>query len=88
MTAIPDRIFYREMSEPAMYAAAVTPSDVTVFLQNTRALYVGVTGDVAVVMGGSSTTITFTNVPVGILPVRCSQVYSTGTTATGIIALN
>jgi hypothetical protein len=70
---------------PAYDAVAVTPSDTT-DLHNVRALYIGTTGDIAIVtIGGAS--VTFANVPVGFFPVRCTKVKSTGTTATDIVAL-
>ncbi|HEY6026400.1 MAG TPA: hypothetical protein VIV09_05820 [Pseudolabrys sp.] len=73
-------------SNPAVKAAAVTTSD-TVDLPNgvTRALYIGVTGNVVAVMEG--TAITFTAVPVGVLPIECTRVNATGTTASAIVAL-
>jgi hypothetical protein len=46
-----------------------------------RALWVSVTGHVAVTLK-SGTTLTFDNVPVGWFEVRCSQVNTAGTTAT------
>jgi len=67
-------------------AIAVTPNDSTV-LATTRGLYVGVSGDVAVVTKGHGTSVVFKNVPAGILPVRVTKVLSTGTTATDILAL-
>jgi hypothetical protein len=68
-------------------ARAVTPSD-SVMLPNgiCRALYIGVTGDVAALMAGGS-VVTFKAAPVGILPVQCQRVNSTNTTATNILAL-
>lgn len=51
------------------------------------ALYIGVTGDVAVVTQDRTTSVVFKAVPVGILPVRVSKVLSTGTTATDIVGL-
>ena len=67
-------------------AAAVTPSDSTV-LPVTRALYIGTTGNVAVVMADDENTVTFSNVPVGILPIQVTKVMSTNTTASTIVAL-
>ena len=63
---------------------AVTKSDSTIFSQPTRALWVGGTGDVAVkYIDGSTDTIQA--VPAGaLLPIRVTQVLSTGTTATKI----
>lgn len=72
-------------SSPAMHARAVTPSDSVNI--NARALYVGVTGNVAVLTSGGD-AVTFTAVPAGgIIPVNCQRVLSTGTTATSIVAL-
>jgi len=74
------------LDSPCDGGADVTPadSDLATF---SRALYVGGTGDVSVITTGGS-TITFSAVPAGtILPVRCRQVKSTGTTATFIDAL-
>lgn len=74
------------MTDPAYGAFAVTKSDATV-LAAVRALYIGVTGDVAIMPRGSTTAVTFKAVPVGILPVQCTKVMSTNTTATDIVAL-
>lgn len=71
----------------AVGVVAVTPSDVTVFTPPLRGLYVGTTGAVAVTCPDLSTAV-FTAVPAGvILPVLCSKVLSTGTTASTIIGL-
>lgn len=69
----------------ATKAAAVTPNDSTVV--NAIALYIGVTGDVAIKTDANATAVTFKAVPVGILPVKAYNVMSTGTTATNIVAL-
>ena len=66
-------------------AKAVTPSDsaVNAFTQ----LYVGGTGNVALVTA-DGTTVTFSGVPAGtILPISTAQVLSTNTTATLILGL-
>jgi hypothetical protein len=74
------------VGEPAVFAEAVTPSDVTV-LTTSRALYVGVTGDVAVTMLGGANA-TFVGVVGGtVLPIRVTKVLATGTTATSILNL-
>jgi len=67
-------------------AQTVTTSDSTI-IPITRALYVGVSGDIAVRMADQGTVITFTSVQAGILPIQVDQVLSTGTTATNILAL-
>lgn len=75
------------LSAPAGGAVPVTKSDTTV-LVGVRSLYVGVAGDVAVTMTDGSTA-TFTAVPAGsILPIQCTKVMSTGTSASAIVALN
>lgn len=69
----------------------VTKSDSTVFAYPTRGLYIGGTGDVTVSFGATAgyAIVTFSAVPTGtFLPIAVSQVRSTGTTATLIIALN
>jgi hypothetical protein len=51
------------------------------------ALYVGTGGNIKVDMSGSG-TVTFNNVGDGVfLPILVDRVYSTGTTASNIIAL-
>lgn len=79
---------------PYDLAAAVTPHDTNELPFVTRGLYVGTTGNVAVVMAadgsasGAGTAVTFVGVPAGaVLRVRCRKVMSTGTTASNIVAL-
>jgi hypothetical protein len=73
---------------PAVQLRAVTPSD-TVDLPAgpCRALYVGTTGDIAVIAKGDTAAVTLFSVPVGILPVSVTRVLVTGTTASAIVAL-
>jgi hypothetical protein len=74
-----------ESTAPATRYAAVTPNDSTVV--NARSLYVGTTGNIALKADANATAVTFTNVPVGILPVGAWIVMLTNTTASGIVAL-
>jgi hypothetical protein len=77
-----------ERSDPARYAAAVTPNDSTDLTWTTRGLYVGGSGNVVVHMAAEGTQITFVGVQAGtILPIAVSRVRSTSTTATNIVAL-
>ena len=72
---------------PAYNAVEVVPNDGVDLTNTSRALYVGGGGDVKVDMYGSG-TVTFVGVSAGsLLPVRVDRVYSTGTTATSIVAL-
>jgi len=73
------------VSDPVKFGTAVTPSNSTV-LTPTRALYIGTTGDVSVLMMNDE-TILFKAVAVGILPVQVTKVFATNTTATNIVAL-
>lgn len=67
--------------------AAVTKSDSADFAGGVaRGLYVGVSGDVAVV-GVDDTAVTFKALAVGYHPLVCKRVNSTATTATDIVAL-
>lgn len=70
----------------AKQADAVTKSDSTTIFA-TRALYVGTTGDVAVVFADGGGTKTFKAVPAGsILPISVTKVMN-ATTAGDILAL-
>ena len=73
-------------SNPADGAAAVTPNDSADLSFVARALYIGGTGNIKIDTPNGD-TVTFNSVPVGIFPVRANRVYSTGTTATNIVAL-
>lgn len=66
-------------------AVAVSKSDATV-IPTTRALYIGVTGDVVVTMANGNGPITYKAVPVGVLPVQVTQVLA-ATTATDMVAM-
>ena len=74
----------------ALQASAVTPSDATAVFFD--ALYIGTAGALAVEMlgrpGEAGNVLTFTAVPVGILPISVVRVLSTGTVASNIIGLN
>jgi hypothetical protein len=74
-------------TQSAVSAAGVTTADGSDLpIAPTRALYVGVAGDVKVDMA-DGTTVTFKNAPAGVLPVSVKRVYATGTAATNILAL-
>lgn len=77
------------LNAPAWDGRSVTPSDsANLPVVNSRALYIGGTGDVKVSFVSGGGTVTFVAVPVGtILPIQVSKVFNTGTTATQIVAL-
>lgn len=85
MGAVPN---ISDRTEPSVAQRAVTASDSVNFTDGAcRSLWIAVGGDVAVVgLDGAATTIE--DVPSGtVLPVAAKRVNSTGTTATGIVAL-
>ena len=66
--------------------SAVTTSDTV--QNNFVGLYVGVGGDVAIKGADGGAAITFKNVPTGaLLPIVCTRINSTSTTATNMVAL-
>ncbi|MBK9053344.1 MAG: hypothetical protein IPL78_21320 [Chloroflexi bacterium] len=74
-----------QQTRPAESAEAVTPNDETTFAP-TRGLYVGVSGDVVVQIGGAD--ITFVGLVAGVIhPLSVTKVLETGTTATDIVVV-
>lgn len=75
------------LSSPLTRAVAVTPNDSTDLANVSRAIYVGVAGDLEVITSGGDTVV-FTGVPAGaLLPIRAARVKAGQTTAEGILAL-
>lgn len=72
----------------ARSAAAVTPSDTTDLTIYAKALWIGGDGTLTVIPvdNTDNAPVTFA-VPQGVFPVQVRRVLSTGTTATGIVAL-
>jgi hypothetical protein len=57
------------------------------FTKTTRALYVGVAGNVKVDFASGGTAITLTALANGWHPIRITKVYQTGTTATSMVGV-
>ena len=74
---------------PATAAVAVTPSDTVNLATTSRALYVGVTGDLTVIMRDDTTNtgVLIKAAAVGYHPLRVTRVNATNTTATNIVSL-
>lgn len=69
---------------------AVTPNDgADLPAAGVRALLIGASGTLKVntLEGGTSNPRTYPNVPVGLFPIAVTKVFSTGTSASGIIAI-
>ena len=74
-------------SGPAVHAEAITISDTTTYTPPFRGVYVGGTGDLAVVMTDGSSA-TFSAVPAGsLLPICVTKIMSAGTSATLIVGV-
>lgn len=71
---------------PVQSAESVTPDDDT-DVGPYRALWIGVTGDVAVIHVGDSSAVTYTNVPVGWYPWAVKRVMATNTDADEIVGM-
>lgn len=75
------------LSDPAISAFDITPSDDADLEKTTRGLYVGVSGDVKVDMSDGE-TVTFVGLSAGVAhPICAKKIYDTGTSATDIIGL-
>lgn len=93
------RTVIRSDSDPCNRGFVVTPSDSVDLPFPGSKIYVGTTGDVAVILMPSNKkvgvppvtvtgdTVTFTAVPVGFMPVLVQRVLATGTTATNILGI-
>ena len=75
-----------DLNSPAEHVEAVVPNDSADLPNSTRALSVGVTGDVhlVTVAGDEETVYMAAGQP---FPIRVKRVFATGTTATNIVAL-
>lgn len=85
--AVDDFTGRTNIMNPATAAIAVTPSDTVNLGHVSRALWVGSTGDVTVIMADGGAAVTFSAVPVGWMPLRVSRVNATSTTASSIVAV-
>ena len=78
---------YGALQSPARSAKDVTPSGSDVTLTNeSRLILIGGAGTLKVDMAGTGAGITMTVQAGQELPIAVSQIYNTGTTATGIVA--
>ncbi|WP_323571694.1 hypothetical protein [Rhizobium sp. 28DA2] len=76
------------LRSPASHGFDIVPDDNNPLPSATRAIYVGNGGQLCLTLL-SGATVTFQNLPAGsLLPVRATRVFSTRTTATGLVGLN
>lgn len=85
--AVPTTISIASTPNSFEYAAAITTSDTTSLTGITRAVYVGGAGNITAIMLNGDAVL-FTAVPVGtVLPIRCTRINATATTATALVAM-
>jgi hypothetical protein len=65
---------------------AITTHDTNFLAQTVRAIWVGTTGNIRVILKDGS-DVTLSSVPVGLLRVRATRVMATGTTASNLVGL-
>jgi hypothetical protein len=82
---------FSSLSDPAIRATALSPSDTVDLTRVPKAIYVGSGGDLAMLGvgdGGSTEPTIWKNVPAGaIVPFRARRVFDTDTTAADLLAL-
>jgi hypothetical protein len=77
-----------ERNSPATKGAAVVPSDTAALPIPCKTLYSGSGGTLKVLLADDTVAVSFPNVPAGaFLPICAQQVFATGTTCTGMVAL-
>ncbi len=78
----------KDLSSPAFVLEAITASNTVDLTNGTRGIYVGGSGDIAVVSMDDTVT-TFVGVVVGtVLPIVCKRVNLTNTTATNLVGMS
>lgn len=81
------------VASQARAAVAVSPSDTVDLAPYAKALYIGTSGDIAVIpvanyAVGNTTPVVFSAVPVGWFPVQVARVMNTNTTASNIVSVS
>lgn len=80
----------RQLTYPGSHAIVVSPNDSTPLPFVSRGIYVGTTGNIALVLQSDplSAPVVFSNVQSGsLLPLRATYVMNTNTTASNIVAI-
>lgn len=76
-----------DLDNPPRNAVSVTKSDTNDLAYTSRGVYIGTTGNLAVIMDGGQSVV-FKNLAAGMMhPMRVTRVLSTGTTAVDILAV-
>jgi len=75
------------ISAPAQRGFAITPSDSTDLAAETRGLWIGASGDLALVLASGDEVTISGAVGGSLLPLRVRRLKATGTTATALVGL-
>jgi len=75
------------ISAPAQGGFAIIPSDSTDLAAETRGLWVGASGDLALVLASGDEVTVSGAIGGSLLPLRVRRVKATGTTATALVGL-
>ncbi len=76
------------LTSPARNGFSISPNDSVDLSVTCRALFVGVAGDISVILANDSSSVVFKNIPAGtVLPISAKRVEATLTTATNILGL-
>ena len=77
--------FIDGLNTPHRDAVSITPSN-TIVIDDTKAVYAGGAGTLKVTTSKGN-DVTFVVIAGGLLPIRVTKIFATGTTATLIVAL-
>jgi hypothetical protein len=75
------------ISAPAQRGFAITPNDAADLAAETRGLWVGASGDLALVLASGDEVVLAGAVGGSVLPLRIRRIKATGTTATQLVGL-
>jgi hypothetical protein len=76
------------LSSPARNGFSITPDNSSDLSTTCRALFVGGSGDISVILSADSSSIVLKNIPAGsVLPISVKRVEALLTTATDILGL-
>jgi hypothetical protein len=76
------------LTSPARNGFSVTPNDSADLFTTCRGIFVGVGGDISLVLAEESSPVLFKNIPDGsVIPLAVKKVESTLTTATDLVGL-
>jgi len=73
---------------PATFGFAIAPSDLQFLEEQTRGIWVGGSGNITLMLTSGRIVVLIGAVAGSLIPVKVKKVYSTGTTATNLVAFS